>query len=228
MRRREFIAGVGGSLAVWPQMVLAQQPAAPVVGLLSGFAAQSPLVANFHRGLKEAGFVEGQNVVIDYRSSDGEYDRLPALAADLIKKQVAVISTLGENATLAVNAARIAAASKLPFVFSIGDDPVAMGVVHSLNRPEDNITGVTSTTRSLGPKRLELLHEFVPDATVAAVLLNAKISREAELSDIEEAARVFRWQLLVARASRIDELDTVFATLKREHVGALVIVTSAR
>jgi putative ABC transport system substrate-binding protein len=202
MKRREFIAGLGGTVVAWPQTVPAQQSPSPVIGLLSGFAAQSPLVANFHRGLKEAGFIEGQNVVIDYRSSDGQYDRLPTLAADLINKRVAVVTTLGENAALAVNAARIAAASKMPFVFSIGDDPVAMGIVRSLNRPDDNITGVTSTTRSLGPKRLELLREL-PDATSVAVLLNANVPREAELADIEDAARVLGCRLLVTRASRI-------------------------
>jgi putative ABC transport system substrate-binding protein len=161
MRRRDFIAGIS-SAAMCPLTARAQQRAAPVIGLLSGFAAASSLVANFHRGLKEAGFVEGQNVAIDYRSADGQYDRLPGLAADLIDKRVSVIATLGENAALAVKAARIAGGNRIPFVFSLGEDPVAMGLVPGLDRPVDNITGVTSITKSLELKRWGLLREFVP------------------------------------------------------------------
>jgi putative tryptophan/tyrosine transport system substrate-binding protein len=132
VRRREFIGGFGA--AIWPVVAKAQQPGMPVIGLLSGFAAATSLVTDFRRGLKETGFVEGQNVVIDYRSADGRYDRLPELAADLIRERISIVVALGENAAL---------------VFSLGEDPVAMGLVPGLDRPVDNITGVTSITKSL-------------------------------------------------------------------------------
>jgi putative ABC transport system substrate-binding protein len=223
VRRREFIAGLGG-VPAWPLVARAQQQTMPVIGLLSGFAAATSLVANFHRGLKQAGFVEGQNVAIDYRSADGKYDRLPGLAADLINKRVSVIVTLGENAALAVKAARNAGGNRIPFVFSVGDDPVAMGLVPGLDRPIDNITGVTSITQSLELKRLELLREFAPDASLLAVLVNPKTPREFEQKNVENVARGFGLRLLNVRASEAAEFDAVFATLSKERVGALIII----
>ena len=223
VRRREFLGALGGA-ATWPVVARAQQ-AMPVVGLLSGFSAGTSLVANFHQGLKESGFVEGQNVVIDYRSADGQYDQLPELAANLINKRVTVIVSLGDYAARAVKAARATTASNIPFVFSIGDDPVALGLVGSLNRPDDNVTGVTSITQSLGPKRLELLREFVPDAGVVAILMNPNMPREIERSDIEDVARAFGWRLRVVSAKGPGEFDSVFERLVREQISALVIIT---
>jgi putative tryptophan/tyrosine transport system substrate-binding protein len=223
MKRREFIAGLG-SAAASAVAVRAQQRAVPVVGLLSGFAAATPLVTNFHRGLKEAGFVEGQNVAVDYRSADGRYDRLPELAADLIGNRISVIATLGENAALAVKAARIAGGNKIPFVFSLGEDPIAMGLVPGLDRPLDNITGVTSITKSLELKRWELLREVVPDATLVAVLVNPKMPREFDFRNVEDVARGFGLRLMIVHASDAAEFDAVFATLAGERVGALIII----
>jgi putative tryptophan/tyrosine transport system substrate-binding protein len=222
MKRREFIAGLGA--AAWPMAARAQQRAVPVVGLLSGFAAASPLVANFYRGLKETGFVEGRNVAINYLSADGQYDRLPGLAADLIGKQVSVIATLGENAALAVKAARVAVGNRIPFVFSLGEDPVAMGLVPGLDRPVNNITGVTSITKSLELKRWELMREVVPDATRVAVLVNPKMPREFDFRNVEDVARGFGLRLLIVHASDIAEFDAVFATLAMERIGALIII----
>jgi putative ABC transport system substrate-binding protein len=224
MRRRQFITLLGGA-AAWPIAAHAQQLKVPVIGLLSGFSAGTSLVANFHQGLKESGFVEGQNVAIDYRSADGQYDRLPELALNLINKRVAVIVTLGDYAARAAKAARAKGAANIPFVFSIGDDPVALGLVTSLNRPNDNTTGVTSITQSLGPKRLELLREFVPDATVIAILMNPNMPREIERRSIEDVARAFGWRLRVVGANGPGEFDSVFATLVGERVSALVIIT---
>ncbi len=223
MRRRDFIAGLGEA-AAWPLGARAQQRAVPVIGLLSGFAAATSLVANFHRGLKEAGFVEGQNVAIDYRSADGQYDRLPGLAADLIGKRVSVIATLGENAALAVKAVRIAAGNRIPFVFSLGEDPVAMGLVPGLDRPVDNITGVTSITKSLELKRWELLRKFVPGANLVAVLVNPKMPREFDFRNVEDVARSFGLRLLIVHASDAGEFGAVFAALARERVGALIVI----
>jgi putative ABC transport system substrate-binding protein len=197
----------------------------PVIGLLSGFSAGTALVANFHRGLKETGFAEGHNVAIDYRSADGQYDRLPELAANLITKRVTVIVSLGDYAARAVKAERTRANSDIPFVFSIGDDPVGLGLVGSLNRPGGNITGVTSITQSLGPKRIELLLEFVPNAKLIAILMNPKMPREVERRDIEDAARNFGWRLQVVSANGPGEFEDAFATLVREQVSALVIIT---
>jgi ABC-type uncharacterized transport system substrate-binding protein len=223
MRRRDFITLLGGA-AAWPMAARAQQPARPVIGLLSGFAANSPLVANFHRGLKESGFSEGQNVAVDYRSADGQYDRLPELAADLIKKRISVIATLGERAALAVKAARILLASKIPFVFSLGEDPVALGLVTSLNRPEDNITGATSITISLEVKRFDLLRQLVPDATLIGVLVNPNVPRENELNNVQDIVHRGGLRSLIVRASAANEFDSAFATLGTERVDALMII----
>jgi putative tryptophan/tyrosine transport system substrate-binding protein len=170
------------------------------------------------------GFVKGHNVAIDCRSADGQYDRLPGLAADLIGKRVSVITTLGENAALAVKAARTAGGNRIPFVFSLGEDPVAMGLVPGLDRPIDNVTGVTSITKSLEPKRWELLREVVPDVMLVAVLVNPKMPREFDFRNVEDVARGFGLRLMIVNASDAAEFDAVFASLARGRVGALIII----
>ena len=220
--RRELLVALGGAAASWPLAARAQQPAVRVIGLLSGVSAApfAALVDGFRRGLRGTGYVEGHNVIIEYHWADGKYDRLPALAADLIAKRVAIIFTMGENAA---KAAQAASAGAVPIVFALGDDPVALGLVTSLNRPGANITGMTSIGHSLGPKRVELIRELIPSANVIGLLVNPQHPRESERQDIEDKARAFGWQLRVIDASSAEEFDSVFATLVSERIGALVI-----
>ena len=188
--RREFIVTLGGTSVASSLAARAQQPAVPAIGLLSGVSAApfAALVDGFRRGLRGTGYVEGHNVIIEYHWADGKYDRLPALAADLIAKRVAIIFTMGENAA---KAAQAASAGDVPIVFAIGDDPVALGLVTSLNRPGANITGMTSIGHSLGPKRVELMRELIPSANVIGLLVNPQHPRESERQDIEDKARAF-------------------------------------
>ena len=224
MKRRQVIAGLGGIAAAWPVVARAQQ-AMPVIGFLSGVRAGGLSDAAFHQGLKESGFVVGQNVAIEYRWAEGQYERLPALATDLINMRVTVIATFGDAAALAAKAARAATANGLtiPIVFSLGGDPVAAGLVTSLNRPSDNITGSTSINQSLGPKRVELLREFVPSANAIALLTNPNSPRESERKDIEEKAHAFGWPLRVLTASSPSDFASVFATLVGERIGGLIV-----
>jgi len=225
MRRRAFITLVGSGVAAWPTMARAQQPAMPVIGFLhSGspelFAAR---VAAFHQGLNDTGFVEGRNVAIEYRWAQGQYDRLPALAADLVHRRVAVIAaTGGIPSALAAKAAT----STVPIVFVAGADPIKFGVVTSLSRPDGNITGLTAFTSELVPKRLELLHEVVQSATTVALLVNpTNAVAETVLRDVQGAARTLGLQLHVVHASAEADLDKVFASLDLLQAGALVIGT---
>jgi putative ABC transport system substrate-binding protein len=222
MRRREFITLLGGTAVAWPLAVRAQQPAMPVIGFLGTRASgdDPQLLTAFHRGLKEAGYVESQNVAIEYRFADNQYDRLPVLAADLVGRQVNLIAANG----VAAQAAK-AATAKIPIVFTAGFDPVEVGLVASLNRPGGNITGVSILDVELGPKRLELLHELVPTATIIAALVNPSDPARAEttLKQLQAAARALGLQLHALHASTDSDFDTVFANLVRLQAGGLVI-----
>jgi putative tryptophan/tyrosine transport system substrate-binding protein len=224
MKRREFVRVLGGSALssiLWPLTARAQQAAMPLIGFLNSRARGEDLrlLVAFHRGLKEADYVEGHNVAIEYRFAEGENDRLPAMAADLVRRQVAVIAANGP----AVVAAK-AATTTIPIVFSVGLDPVELGLVGSLNQPGGNVTGVTALFDEVGPKRLELLHELVPRATIIALLLNPTYpSAEKQSTDLQAAARTLGLQLRVLHASSERDFDGIFATLGRMRAGALVI-----
>jgi len=222
MRRREFIAGLGSAAASWPLAARAQQRAMPVIGVLNatssvGYARE--LVA-FRQGLNEAGYVEGQNVAIEYRSADGQYEQLPALAADLVRRRVTVIATLGAPPALAAKAAT----TTIPIVFEVGADPVEMGLIASLSRPGGNITGVANLNLELGPKKLELLRELVPTATIIGLLVNpANRNNEIITKGMQAAARTLGVEVDVLRASTEREIDGVFASLVQARAGGLVI-----
>ena len=221
MTRREFISLIG-SAAAWPLAARAQQPAIPVIGFLGSRASgEDPqLLISFRLGLKEAGYVEGQNVVVDYRFADNQYDRLPALAAELVQRRVTLIAANGP----AVQAAK-AATSSIPIVFTVGFDPVEVGLVASMNRPGGNITGVSILDVELGPKRLELLRELVPKAAIVAVLVNpADPVRAGNISRaVQTAARTLGLQSDVLQASNERDFDEVFASLLQMRADGLVI-----
>jgi putative tryptophan/tyrosine transport system substrate-binding protein len=222
MRRREFIAGIG-SAAAWPVMARAQQRALPVIGYLSGWSSgdAADYVAAFRQGLAETGYIEGQNVAIEYRWAEGHFDRLPELIADLVRRQVTVIVTA--NTTAAALAAK-AATQTIPIVFLLGSNPVDIGLVASLNRPGGNITGVTDLQTSVVTKRLGLLHELVPAAKVIGILVNPinRVLAEADAKEAATAAAALGLRLLVLNASSPAEIDASFATLAHEHAGGLL------
>jgi putative tryptophan/tyrosine transport system substrate-binding protein len=228
MRRREFISLVGGTTLTWPLAARAQQPAMPVIGYLDlgSPITSAPFLEAFRRGLSETGYVEGNNVTIEYRWADGQNDRLPDLAADLARRQVAVIAA--PSSTLAALAAK-GATTTIPIVFAIGADPVAAGVVASLNRPGGNATGVTTLNVEVGPKRLELLHQVVPTASSIALLVNPTNPALAEpLSrDALAAARALRLQLHLLHASTDGEIEAAFAALPQLYAGGLAIGADA-
>jgi putative ABC transport system substrate-binding protein len=222
MRRREFLGVLGSTAIVWPRAALTQQSAMPVIGVLStrALGEDTHLLAAFRHGLKEAGYVEGQNAALEYRFAEGQYDRLPALAADLVRRQVTVIAALGSAAAPAAKAAT----TTIPIVFTVGVDPVDAGLVATMNRPGGNLTGVTGLGVELGPKRLELLHELVPRATTIAALLNPNTPAvETQARDLQSAARALGVQLHVLHASTESDFATIFVTLVQRRTGALVI-----
>jgi putative ABC transport system substrate-binding protein len=220
MKRREFFTLLGGA-AAWPLPARAQQPAIPVIGWLDATQPPHAGIGPFLRGLSETGYVEARNVAIEYRWAEGKYDRLPALAADLVRSQVAVIAAC---VTSAPGLAAKAATSTIPIVFQTGGDPVQDGLVASMNRPGGNVTGVTRLAVTIAPKRLELMHELSPKATVIGLLVNPTNPRsELVVQQVEEAAHAFGFRLQVLKVSTEGELDSVFASLAQLGVGALLV-----
>src|SRR5882757_4291878 len=224
MHRRKFIALLGGA-ATWPVVAHAQQPVMPVIGCLNSAAAApiAHLLAAFRQGLGEIGYIEGENVAIEYRLAGGQYDRLPALAADLVNRQVSVIATGG--GTVSALAAK-AATTTIPVVFVSDSDPVKIGLVASFNRPGGNVTGIYQLTAGLEAKRFGLLHELVPAATTIAVLVNPDYSdAEAQIEEVQGAARTLGLTSLILKASSERDFDTAFATVIERNAGALLVAS---
>jgi putative ABC transport system substrate-binding protein len=223
MRRREFITLLGGAAAAWPLAAHAQRPALPVIGLLSSvpFETRPEQVAAFHRGLNEAGYVQGQNVAIEYRSADNQVSRLPALAADLVSRSVNVIVTIGGDIT--ARAAKAATAT-IPVAFVIGGDPVQLGLVATLNRPGGNLTGISFLVVLTIAKRLDLLTKMAPMATTIGVLVNPNNpSSESNPRDAQTAAETLGKKLIVVKAGTEDDIDAALAILVRDKVGAVLV-----
>jgi putative tryptophan/tyrosine transport system substrate-binding protein len=222
MRRREFIAGLG-SAAAWPAVARAQQPALPVIGYLgTGFADDdlTNFTDPFLQGLKETGYVEGQNVAVEYRWAENQYDRLPALAADFVRHRVAVIVPNTTPATLAAKAAT----ATIPIVFVTGGDPVALGLVASLSRPGANLTGFSIFAGELAPKRLQLLRELLPNATRYGVLADPAFpGTQSTITDLQAAARTLGLQLAIMNARTESDLEPAFAGFSQQRVGAILV-----
>ena len=226
MKRRDFIALLGSAAAACSLPGRAQQPAMPVIGFLHSAspAAFVHLVTAFRQGLSSAGYVEGRNLAIEYRWAEDQLDRLPAMAADLVGRRVAVIATFGGERPAQV---AMAATTTIPIVFATGADPVKSGLVTSLNRPTANVTGVTFFTIALGQKRLELLRELVPRAALIAVLYNPSMSNAKDnLKDVQDAARALGQPIYFVSAGAENEFDTAFASIARERAQALLVLSS--
>jgi putative ABC transport system substrate-binding protein len=227
MQRREFITLLGGAAAAaWPLAARAQQPAMPMVGFLNPGSSEATRyqVTAFVQGMSQTGYVEGRNVSIEYRWANNEYDQLPALAADLVRRQVAAIAVVAPVGALAAKQAT----RSIPVVFAVGSDPVKDGLVGSLNRPGGNITGATFFANLLDSKRLGLLHQFVPDANVIAALLNPKNANfELEKNETQEAARTLGLELVLLQASTEREIDDSFMTLTQQHAATLFVAGDA-
>jgi putative ABC transport system substrate-binding protein len=227
MRRREVIALLGGGAVALPLAARAQQPALPVIGYVHPASADlvADVVRAFRKGLNETGYIEGRNVAIEFRWADGQNERLPALLTDLVHRQVAVIAAAGNAAIFAAKAAT----TTIPIVFTMGGDPVQLGLVSSLNRPGGNLTGVTFLGAEFGPKKLELLHELVPTATDIAVLVNPAnpTNAEAQTRDAQAAVGNLGLRLHVVHASTEQDFQSVFATIAQLRVGGLVIASDA-
>jgi putative tryptophan/tyrosine transport system substrate-binding protein len=228
MRRRDFIMLFGSTTAAWPLAARAQQPAIPVVGVVSGRSrdAEARNAAAFYKGLSEAGYVDGQNVTVEYHWVEGKYDRLPELMADLVRRQVAVIATTGNNA--AALAAKAATAT-IPIVFAVGLDPVKLGLVASLARPGGNATGTNFFASEVAAKRLRLLHDLVPKAVRIAVLVDPANAATAEgtLTGMQEAAAAIGLQMRILNATTIGEIDAAFASFAQERPDALFVGADA-
>jgi ABC-type uncharacterized transport system substrate-binding protein len=227
MKRRQFIALLGGAAAAWPLTARAQQPAMPVVGFVSGrsLASDSDLVAVFLRALNEAGYVNGQNVAIEFRWADGQLDRLPELLANLVERKVAVI--FGGASDVAAGALRVAAAT-VPVVFATGSDPVAAGLVASLNRPGGNLTGVTVITNALWPKRLELVRELISQTPLIAFLVNwNNVNHGPAMRELSAAARRLGQEVMALNATAETDFEAAFATLTERRASALVVSDDA-
>jgi putative tryptophan/tyrosine transport system substrate-binding protein len=222
--RRKFLATLGSAAVAWPRVVRAQQPAIPVIGFLGSASPElyAERLRAFHQGLKEAGYIEGQNVAIEFRWAEDHNDRLPMLAAELVQRQVVVLTAAG--GTPSALAAKAATAT-IPIVFGVGVDPVESGLVASLSRPGGNLTGVTNLNAEVGPKRLELVHELLPAATNVAALVDptSPTLAQAFLRGVQAAAQTFGVQLHILHASTQSDLDTVFASLAQLRASALVI-----
>src|SRR5262245_23015323 len=224
--RRKFLATLGGAAAAWPLAVRAQQPAMPVIGYLSARSRDdtSHLIAAFQRGLAESGYVEGRNVTIEYHFAIGQYDRLPAMATELVRPPVAVIAATGGEP--AVQAAK-AATSTIPIVFATGVDPVKQDLVASFNRPGGNVTGIILFAAQLEPKRLGLLRDLAPQASTVGILLNPSFpASERQLLDIQEAARHLNLAIHVLRANTDREIDAAFETITQQRIPALAVAGS--
>ena len=225
MKRREFITLLGGGAVAWPLAARAQQSAMPVIGFVytgQTSSEASPFVAAFRQGLRDAGFIEGQNVAVEYRWPGGQYGRLPGLAAELVQRQVAVIVGNTPPAIAAKTAS-----SAIPIVFFTGSDPVKLGLVASFNRPAGNATGVSFWSAALEAKRLGLLHELLPQATVIAALVDPNfLTAASQLNDLQDAARALGKELHVLQASTESDLDSRFATLARQRPDALIVAAA--
>jgi len=226
MKRRQFITLIGGAAAAWPLAARAQQPAMPVIGFINGGSADAyaPFVAAFRKGLNETGFVDGQNVRVEYHWLEGKYDQLPALMADLVRRRVTLIATPASGP--AARAAK-AATSTIPIVFSVAQDPVQLGLVASLARPRGNATGRNFFSREVAAKRLRLLHDLVPKAVRVAVLLNPANTGSAEvtLQEVQEAAPAMGLQIQILKATTIAEINAAFASFARERPDALFLAS---
>ena len=221
MRRREFIAGLG-SAAAWPVVARAQQRQMPVIGFLSARSADDFkfLTIPFLQGLKETGYIEGQNVAVEYRYAENQFDRLPAFAADLVRRRVVVIVAAGTPEALAAKAATMT----IPIVFATGGDPVALGLVASLNRPGANLTGTAVLGVELAPKRLQLLREVILNAAVFGVLADPAFpATQSTIAELQAAARTLGLQLVVVNARPGSDLETAFATFSQQRVGAVLV-----
>jgi putative ABC transport system substrate-binding protein len=222
VKRRDFMGLLGGAAAAWPLAAHAQQGGMPVIGSLSGssLAERAPLLVAFRKGLSESGYIEGQNVAIEYQWAEGQYYRLPGLAKELARRQVAVIAALDGPAALAAKAAT----TTIPIVFNTGGDAVAVGLVGSLERPGGNLTGVNMIAGPLPAKQFGLLHEIIPTTRIIALLVNpTNANAESDAAVVKEAARAVGRQILVTRAITETDFEAVFATLVRERVGALLV-----
>jgi putative ABC transport system substrate-binding protein len=223
MRRRDFIKVIGGGVVAWPLVARAQQSTMPVIGFISGTWPDADRLRALRQGLKEAGYIEGENIIVTYGWAEGHFERLPAMIAELIRRKVAVIVPVGTPPTLAA----VAATKTIPIAFVIGDDPVRLGIVASLSRPGGNATGINLVSVELAAKRLELLRELLPETARVAVLINPADAATAEstLKDVEPAARAIGLRVQILNVSTAADIDAAFATIARERPDAIFVAS---